>query len=85
MSIADELITRGWAQGELRDGEGRVCLMGAVHFAHDRTVEGAYKRAIKALIEACPAECFVEWRDAPERTFDEVLRVAKIADEILGA
>ena len=33
MSIANELIVRGWRSGEIQDNEGRVCLLGAAAHA----------------------------------------------------
>lgn len=88
MGIADELITRGWTQGWTEDSEGRVCLLGAAAYA-----SGEYGNEVgnlwtmpPALVEILNDLCvmrFTVWNDAPERTFDEVLRVAKEADEIL--
>jgi len=86
MSIANELITRGWTQLMREDAEGRVCLAGAVSYA---ALGHAYSdcgneafmdmwRALNAVV-AWPTT----WNDAPGRTFDEVLRVAKMADELL--
>jgi hypothetical protein len=44
MSIADELITRGWTQKRIRDGQGRVCLTGAAAAAYGLTpVRGKWK------------------------------------------
>ena len=39
---------------------------------------------VASLIERAGGRPFAPWNDAPERTFDEVLRVAKETDELLG-
>jgi len=87
MSIANELITRGWTQLTREDAEGRVCLAGAASYA---TVGNAYGQCVESKefmdmwrtlsgLVGYP----MGWNDVPGRTFDEVLRVAKEADEIL--
>lgn len=100
-SIAHELITRGWRKGSLVGDDGSVCLTAAAQFAtlDDLSPNGCMdygvpREAREALHQALPAEAFNPitgekiiwaWNDRPERTFDEVLRVAKEADEILDA
>lgn len=92
MSIADELITRGWNQRSYMGPDGSVCLSGA----NRCSVSGSVLKTFKVEeAEANAEEVFrgllpeglsiPQWNDAPERTFDEVLRVAKLADEILDA
>lgn len=95
MSIANELITRGWTQGTYEDTEGRVCLGGASWVAAESWRD--FSAAVTALFNALPADvtcgttrewatiCIGDWNDHPARTFDEVLRVAKEADEILDS
>ena len=95
MSIANELITRGWGRGNYEDAEGRVCLAGAARYSVGSADRLDFRHALVAVFAALPADArrggtdqwhaiFIgNWNDAPERTFDEVLRVAKMADEIL--
>jgi hypothetical protein len=103
MSIADELITRGWYQGDFENEDGSVCIAGAalhtqlsaqgVEERIDDFLNGPhYKmgvdlRMCRAIETAggIPHGGIARWNDDPERTFDEVLRVAKEADEILDA
>lgn len=100
MSIADELITRGWWQGSLQRGtEDPVCILGAAAcvYGPNRSPWDGYELAeqapgvLRALQLAIGLKCeanddraVYQWNDNPQRTFDEVLRVAKVADEILG-
>jgi hypothetical protein len=83
MSIANELITRGWTQGDYVRDDGSVCLIGAVRcaFAHD------YRARCNAAlcVDRVLGQGAEVWNDTEGRTFDEVLRVAKLVDEILGA
>src|SRR5262249_9169767 len=96
MGIADELITRGWAQGAYVVEGGAVCLRGAAKYAacsewgtRQLTTEESIRgiRAEHALIRVVDGSCIVDvsnindWR---ETTFDDVLRIAKQADELLG-
>lgn len=96
MSIADELITRGWRKGAIvRNGE--VCLLGAAGCAYGQGPQVGYDLAdefpgvLRALQLAIGLDCEPNddkavwyWNDDPDRTYDEVLRVAKIADEFLA-
>ncbi len=93
MSIANELITRGWTQGRAIDDEGHVCLYGAALAAQGWTVDnttlafkdlaGFFPRVYEALDAVLPSS---DWHnDHPWVTFDDVLRIAKQADEILDA
>lgn len=88
MGIADELITRGWAQRTYRHPDGSVCLEQAAACAFNvypyQIYENGVAKVINELLPVGVGQCIAEWNDAPERTFDEVLRVAKEADEILG-
>lgn len=89
MSIADELITRGWCQGAYEDVDGRVCLRAAAYkaYASGETIMALPESVNRVLAELVNDKDSVlpglSFNDAPGRTFDEVLRVAKIADEIL--
>lgn len=96
MSIADELITRGWTQRALMNDDGAVCLLGAMYCAtneHITTVDemprvdllpGMYS-VVKDAVRAAGGHSIPQWNNAPGRTFDEVLRVAKEADALLDA
>lgn len=98
MGIAHELITRGWYQGDYEGPDGSVCLAGASEcslfgecMSANRLLFGKERdqalMAAKAIAEAAGlpgVEHIAPWNDDPERTFDEVLRVAKEADELLG-
>lgn len=99
-SIADELITRGWHQGSHEGDDGAVCLEGAVCYALGGVIvnnrpEGLdkrlYRRTLLHVREGLRSVTHLrmppptsQWNDAEDRTFDEVLRVAKEADELLA-
>lgn len=96
MSIADQLIIRGWTKGTEEDHEGRVCLAGAIRkqsgycYSHNRVVsEGrdeyraACQIANKLLNEKYIHGDFVRWNDQNGRTYEEVLRFAKELDEVI--
>lgn len=87
MSIAHELITRGWTQEARENNAGEVCIAGAVSYA---TLGHAYGNCLEskefsaAWIELNKVvEWPMTWNDRPGRTFDEVLRAAKEADALL--
>jgi hypothetical protein len=94
MGIADELITRGWTQEALEDEKGRVCLAGAIE-CHTlgrivlgewpKGMDDRFQRAAHVVREIIRDVSITDWNDTVGRTFDEVLRVATQADEILGA
>ena len=89
MSIADELITRGWCQFDEMDREGRVCLRGAASLAYTGTTDLAFmlpevvRDTLYSLVEARGYDGIADWNDNVDRTYEEVLRLAKEADEIL--
>lgn len=98
MSIADVLIQRGWFQGDAENqSDGSVCLLGAAAVAYGVKLDDNY-RGLPASVEAAlyaalpevdtivtsRREAVWHWNDTPERTYDEVLRVAKEADEALA-
>lgn len=100
MSIANELITRGWNRGETVADDGSVCLTGAAQFAYlgearNGVWESPLPMNVRAALWACiPADADVTRRSDgtpilfsfnDRSTYDEVLRVAKMADEILDA
>lgn len=89
MGIADELITRGWTQRTEEDAAGRVCLRGAASYACFGDSDHAWglpAAVLDALYWVCGDDNGVaSWNDEQDRTFDEVLRAAKQADEILDA
>jgi len=96
-SIADVLITKGWHQGSIENPvTGAPCIMGAAEIAvcgeimHSRyelqPTDLRYRQlraATIALENAAGDPRLAYWNDLPERTFDEVLRVAKEADAAL--
>lgn len=99
MSIADELITRGWTTGRLEEHDGSVCLLGAAAYAAGVDVRAArdasavYGLIPHACVAALAAAVKAESTDfVDEITFfndiradrDGALRVAKLADEILA-
>lgn len=79
---ADELLMRGWTQGALEDGAGRVCALGAllaadlgaVRIGQDLTPVG--NRAFAVLGEFVDAAQYdtviAGWNNDPDRTEDEV-------------
>ena len=102
MGIADELITRGWHQGDYEARDGSVCLYGALWKASGiqdlcewESLPATDPMGVALREAVCqvlgddlgkvkyPDNPVPEFNDAEGRTFDEVLRVAKIADEIL--
>jgi hypothetical protein len=89
VGIAHELITRGWYQGDYEGPDGSVCLYGASWKASGLPLdvwEAQGVDTIRRAVAACGGGWIRpvhEWNDDPSRTFDEVLRAAKIADEIL--
>lgn len=103
MSIANELITRGWTQRTSLKGDGTVCLIGAAAAAYGnltddypvcwRSLPESVRSALLAVIPldiredcACMDDddiVSMGFNDTDGRTFDEVLRVAKEADELL--
>lgn len=82
MGIAHELITRGWNQGGYWGEDGAVCIGKAAQL---QTNFPAALEAVARVIGCTDRFAIPAWNDAPERTFDEVLRVAKEADELLDA
>lgn len=94
MSIANELITRGWHQGDYEGRDGSVCLYGAVSCVlygnpFWNTANGEYcsetPEPLRSFLDEKTGHLRAMWNDHPARTFDEVLRVAKEADELLDA
>lgn len=93
MGIAHELITRGWTRYKMLDPEtGAVCLEGAAYCSAGLADElGTANIALRmeppefnALRKVLGQHTLYWWNDEPDRTYDEVLRVAKEADELLG-
>jgi hypothetical protein len=90
MGIAEELINRGWTQGVAEAEDGSVCLRGAAAYACGKSPVWAFtlpEHYEDALVRAigCRLPLIGIWNDEPGRTYDEVLRVAKLTDEILDA
>lgn len=85
MSIAHELITRGWSQGGgFEHPDGSVCLRGAAAYALGVELGDEPNSVWCLLRDLCGGVQPTYFNDDPARTFDEVLRIAKQADEILG-
>ena len=85
MGIANELITRGWTQRRFESDDGSVCLAGAAGYASTGHVSD-WTDDVREAMTTVVGKDFVDiaqFNDAPGRTFDEVLRVAELADEIL--
>lgn len=100
MGIADELITRGWNQGRYESRAGEVCIAAAACYAATGRspaevnccvpdeLDGKWRAACDAIASVITRrnhDSITGWNDDPDRTFDEVLRAAKEADEILDA
>ena len=87
MSLANELITKGWCQDRFQDRDGRVCLDKAIRNCVGLTDDYTYSQELvdrELDVEEILGDTVINWNDAPDRTFDEVLRVAKQCDEQWG-
>ena len=72
-----ELIRRcGWCQHELKDSDGRLCLLGALGDLHGRPGESVARLWLYAT---AGTRHLGEWNDRPGRTVDEVLDLLKRA------
>ncbi len=83
MGIAHELITRGHNRSEFEGLDGSVCLYGAAYCAANMDLE-EYTRFCNVIERCIPAEVFYVTAFNEHAEYDEVLRVAKQADELLG-
>lgn len=81
---AKALIERGWCQGRMATGDGRVCIRGAILGAF--TEEAEERRADALLKKAAGFSGYLgDWNDLPGRTQAEVLAAFDKAIELAGA
>jgi hypothetical protein len=78
---------RGWCQREQESDDGRLCALGALHYADgNRPYDGVSKLGQKARNRLCRAigtdRVGSQWNDVPGRTKEEV--VAKLRAVALG-
>lgn len=64
----------GWIQGRMKDGKGRVCLLGAISEVTN-VVDPRYIRLRDAVLAELQSLPITVWNDSPGRTKDEVLAV----------
>jgi hypothetical protein len=90
----DELLQRGWNQGDYEAEDGRVCLLGALAHATDIPAHQLFHSGngacYAAFALAARLPCIIpDWNDAAERTEDEVFdllrNTAKAEREEAGA
>lgn len=91
MGIASELIEAGWCQKSYQLADGSICLRTAARRAAIHNGIDIFEPRgpiYQALATACgddsPFLAGLLFNDTDGRTYDEVLRAAKVADEILG-
>lgn len=90
--LPSEYLERGWCQGVLVDGNGKVCLLGAILMWDGGEARWKGQRT-PTFIEFSEAldlgaigkgERIADWNNAPERTQAEVVARAKMAEVKLG-
>lgn len=79
-AAAEVIEVKGWCQKESVDGEGRVCVLGAVQSAdllnrHPLTVRAM--RALRNRLGLVQNYDVIAWNDRPGRTEGEVLDLLK--------
>jgi hypothetical protein len=88
LKAIDVLEERGWTQGTMEDGEGRVCLVGALRVAlsgRPRTNKSVGPRVTELTRTAFGLQTggswvsALIWNDAPERSYEEVVLCLKRA------
>ena len=81
---ADLLTTEGWCQGEYKNQDGELCLIGAIKaFTPDSYARrsAAYDYVRKAIKH--PDNQFLsDWNDEPRRSAGEVIAVLRKASEL---
>lgn len=83
-ATADMIERRGWTQGQMRDPNGRVCLIGGMHLALGRCRVADYGLSWVAQLRIQKAVGRLSrWNDELDRTIQDVLdllrRLAKEA------
>lgn len=76
---------RGWCQHALEDDDGRVCLVGAISYAHNGTsyltTDGTkgmhWGAAVGVLMDRLGTATLGRWNDTPGRTKEEVIALLK--------
>ena len=83
LAVVDVLELRGRCQGQLSDGQGRVCLLMAIcEVIGDASVNGQNPRVlslVETLRNEIGGESITHWNDAPGRTDAEVLAMVRSA------
>lgn len=73
--------THGWCQGDLKDAEGRVCVLKAVNNVCRRRAPKTFHAAISELARRTggplDGSSIAVWNDADGRTKNEVLAVLR--------
>jgi hypothetical protein len=85
---AELLGERGWCQGEIEDGDGRMCAVGAIrraasevmHTRHSWSESVALNR-LRGQVRTREMHSIPRWNDAPERTAEDVILAMKRAAE----
>ena len=72
---ADLIELVGHCKNELRDSNGRVCLIGSMHLVEH--TKGDIFFANEAMRKALGNWCPVAWNDRPERTGAEVIAMMR--------
>ncbi len=81
---ADHIEGYGWTKGTFEDGDGHVCLIGALDKATDivHVPTWVMFEAAEALRDEIGDTSLIRWNDAEERTEAEVLALLrKVAED----
>ena len=79
----NEIMERGWSQGDYIASDGSVCAMGAIDIQWDHKNGAVLDRASTAFREATGIDCFIPiWNDTPGRTIHEVLDMFDKAEKL---
>lgn len=87
-----ELLRRGWTQGILESGDGRVCAVGAINRATDSCKMDARTHAVQQQLTVyLDADCFktelvplAAFNDRPDTTMQDVVNLFDKALADLG-
>ena len=81
--LPSEMLRQGWGQGMSSLEPGKVCLLGA--FGNYFGVGlGGWPDGCMETLQLLTEDLVYYWNDAPERTQDEVVAVAKLVEIKLG-
>jgi hypothetical protein len=69
LGAAEIIEQRGWCQGDFQDGNGRVCMLGAISISSVSSPMGEAGNAIVLL----GLKSVTQWNDTPGRTKEEVV------------